>query len=652
MYKTRIKLFLVIIAAAILGMVGRLGYLQIVRGDHYRLEAEKALQSTDFLPAMRGQILDREGRILAADKPCFDFCLDYRLLTADSEWAARQKRIIARSKRVGAAEAGALYARFEANTWELARRMASHAGSDLAATVERIKARVEACRRAAGLDVREQHEAHPVVTGLDEAAAVWCRAHMEDTVGACIRPSHERWYPYGSVACHVIGTTGQPASAEEMRHLNRFWKHADRMTRARNKYLAWDYVGKSGVEKMCESTLRGCRGFRRLKLGTEVLDDAEAVDGRDVRLSIDIELQRDLTDRLSEAGTGALVVLSVKTGEVLALVSYPVYDLNRYRQPKEFASLVSDRVYLPLRNRAVATLYPPGSTFKPLVGMAALRHGLLTRDTLIHCQGYLHSPDRFRCYKRSGHGDLAIVDALRVSCNVFFYVTAERVGSPRLIEWLGDLGFAAPPGTGLPEEKASILPTEDRIRQRFERGLRDTPGYVPADARFLGIGQGLLAVTPLHVAAAVATVARGGEYLSPKLVLQPARRRQVRRALGVDPADAQAIRDGMYAVVNEPGGTAYKYFRDTALSVAVCGKTGTAQTVPHRIDSNANGQIDRGDRQVRWGDMAWFVGFAPYEDPQIAFAVVVEYVEGGAGANAAPVAVDLIRLCQKHRYLP
>jgi penicillin-binding protein 2 len=647
LYNRRIKTFLALITLVFLGVAGRLWHLQIVRGQEYRLQIEQDLQKLDILPASRGQILDRQGAVLAIDEPCFEFCLDYRLLFSwvnsdpnaafaaeAGRWRERRKRELIKS---GAAadrqQAQELYDRRVADTWRAARELVGGSGEELYRLAQRIVERVEAIRAAMpdqGKMAREQTWSHPVATGLDQPTAVDLKARLDQMIGASVRPSFKRRYPYGNFACHVIGVTGE-VSAEEQERFNLPPERADPTTRQCGNYLGGDAIGKSGVERMCEPTLRGRRGCqRRHKASGEILEDTPAVQGRNVPLTLDIGLQEELTRLFPAGASGCIVVLSVPRGEVLAMVSMPTFDLNRYRS--DFKALAADEVYFPLRHRAVSQLYPPGSTVKPLVALAALGDGAVARDRTFECTGYLveSDPNRWRCWTvkhgMPGHGAMNVYDGLKNSCNVYFYHLGQELGAERLAHWLSFFGFTAASGTGLMEDRAGLIDAKASI----------------SEARLMAIGQGPLAATPLHVANAMAAVARGSFY-SPVLVLEGGPQ-QVRKPLLLRQADLEAVREGMRRVVNEPGGTAYRVFHGEGverLGTEVCGKTGTATVASQKVEGGED----------RTGDMAWFAGYAPFDGPQIALAVVVEYVEGGAAANAGPVAREAVRVCIKRGYI-
>ncbi|HOD80530.1 MAG TPA: penicillin-binding transpeptidase domain-containing protein [Phycisphaerae bacterium] len=649
MYKRRLKIFMAIMALAFAVIFARLVQLQIIQGDEHRRQYERLLQKTELLPAVRGRILDRAGSILAMDLPCYDLCMDYRLIKGDLRWQRSQQRRIMREGKLEAQAALALLHQRVANAWQLARTAAQWTGTDLDKRVSKLVFRVEAIRQAridrlgdvAGSEIREEFDSHAVVPALDEAMAVALQAQLDDTVGVAIRPSNRRHYPFAALACHIVGVTGQVNPAEQ-EMLNIDERHEDDpLERARRNYLGGDMIGKFGVERACESRLRGQRGIRRLERGGRDEQVDPALPGRDVRLTLDTALQKDLEAIFPAGSNGCIVVLSVPRGEVLGMLSLPTFDLNRYYADYEL--LAEDQKDLPTLHRAVGKRYPPGSTAKVVAATAALASGTFTTGTTVHCSGYLfpNVRDRFRCWiaKQYGsHGDLTCEEAIKHSCNVFFYTVGNRMGTRRMGDYFRLFGFGDPPGLGLRSEVAGNIPTDPHA----------------GTARFMAIGQGALEATPLHVANMMASIARGGAFLPPRLVLDDSPD-PAPRSLGLSSQQVQAIQRGMYKVVNERGGTAYKVFHAEGEEpeVEICGKTGTAQTAPQRIDSNQNDRIDLEDDIVYQGDTAWFAGFAPYRNPQIAFAVVIEYVEkgGSGGRTAGPVAKKVVAACKARGYI-
>ena len=379
----------------------------------------------------------------------------------------------------------------------------------------------------------------------------------------------------------------------------------------------------------------------------DLVSQTPPVLGQDVQLTLDIELQRDLTETLRTRGeNGAAVVLDVDTGDALALVSTPTYNLNTYRT--YFAELARDPdTNLPLLNRALRGRYPPGSTVKPIAGLAAGAEGLINAHTVIECRGYLHVPTRFRCWiyrhGKAGHGPLDLRGALRHSCNIYFYKCGQWLGAERLGYWMRQFGLGAPTGTGLPEERGGRVPTRLWLWKNQERV------FTPGDGRLMGIGQGLLEATPIQVANVMATIARNGKFLSTRLVVDDPTP-QVERDLKLPAEALAAVRAGLCDVVNHPKGTAYRYARHS--SAVICGKTGTATVWPLRIDSNHNDRIDSHDQVVKEGAMSWFAGYAPRDNPRIAFAILLEYADGASGGrDCGPLAVLLVDSCLRRGYL-
>jgi penicillin-binding protein 2 len=484
-----------------------------------------------------------------------------------------------------------------------------------------------------GMTVRGQRLAHRVVSGLDESASVTMSLEIDKTVGASVRPDNRRRYPYRSAAAHIIGFTTQVWKEDLDRH-NISSTEGNWFERNKVNYRDGDKIGRGGIEMMCEKYLRGHRGYR-IKEDRKIAKERPAEQGQDVHLTIDIRLQKDIA-ALMGGRNGCAIVLGIDNREVLAMVSVPTYDINRYQE--DFNALLGDKVNIPLLHRAVKKLYPPGSTLKPLAALAALGTGLITPGTKYNCRGYLHQPGRFRCWNRNGgHGLIDMEGSLKGSCNVYYYKVGQGLGVELFSEWLTGFGLADKPGTGLPEERAGHVPAHGTI----------------GESRLIAIGQGPMDATPLHIANAIATIAAGGEFRSPIIALEGGPK-PVLRQLPVPSDHAQAVRRGMRRVVSERGGTANKYFRANMPRTAVCGKTGTATVRPHIPDFNGNGRADPDEKasaQVLRGDMAWCVGFAPYDNPKYAFAVVIEYVTvGGGGANAGPVARDIIHLLESPQY--
>jgi penicillin-binding protein 2 len=374
----RIMILLILIAIALVAVLGRLVYIQVVRGGEFTDKAAQMMHFVEPLEARRGRILDRFGgmpgaAVLAFDEPCWDLGLDYRflvLVAADRNWgvkvdtkfldkAQRWKRHrvqeIAKADKVSSEEAEKVFAARAQTTMTWAGNAAEDAQTDLEAVMRRTIARVEhirqMLRRREKGPPREEEWAHPVVRGLGAAMKVALDGHMADMVGAVIRDSHKRCYPHLDIACHVIGRTGPVDAAEQERY--NLHDDADLASRIRTNYLDGDTIGKNGAELLYEDVLRGRRGYRKRNRYTgEVIEEVPAAEGKDVRLTIDLALQRRITEQFAgRRYTGAAAVIYVPTGEVLALVSYPTHDLNLFG--REFEALAKDVIMLPMRHREI-----------------------------------------------------------------------------------------------------------------------------------------------------------------------------------------------------------------------------------------------------------------------------------------------------------
>ncbi|MCK5113828.1 MAG: hypothetical protein KAR11_03610 [Phycisphaerae bacterium] len=708
-------------------VIVRLVDMQLFCGQRYRDAATLSREEVELLPnkrttGQRGQILDRNNRILAEDRPCHDLHLQYQFLVSDPKWVAKQVREIAAEQglnmKVGfeADQAREVYDQRAANTWELARLLASFRGVDLDKTVSRIKRRTQrwqaARDRRGGGQIAERKMSHPVVTGLDTNDVSLFYSNADKIVAASLVPGHKRVYPQGEIASHIIGITGLVTKGDkenwnltddELR--GRQWVSGGSfrwfdLERRRHNYFDADSIGKMGVEKAAELWLRPKRGYRLSPRPGEVSAQVLPEPGRDVQLTIDIELQRRITEMLADKGyTGSVAVVSVDSREILALVSFPTYDLNTYRRDyNKLAGIIPklpdkptleerekynqakidamrSRTYLPLTNRAVAAYQPPGSAVKPVVALAGMTDGKISPHSELTCTGKntLARNGKPRCWigrapHNSAHGPLDVVQALKVSCNIFFVKVGQALGHQRLCYWLGEFGYGKLSRTGLPEEKPGVVGTAEWLRKNRDRGP------VPSDKWYMSIGQGTFDASPLQVANAIATIAAGGEFQSPLLMvpriekplielrwdfvasLSPEKQAKISTTperlsykLPLSPQHVAAVHDGMYKVVNEDGGTAFKHWNvGDPLQFKVCGKTGTAQASGHKIDTNGDG---RRDTIVRQGSHAWFAGFSPHNRPQVAIAVVIDYAPGGGGAYAAPIGKEVFRICEELEYI-
>ncbi|MHC4295558.1 MAG: penicillin-binding transpeptidase domain-containing protein, partial [Planctomycetota bacterium] len=583
MYKRRIKVFFALVWVILLSLAIRLGYLQIVKGQDYLDKAEDRLRRVEMLPPTRGRILDSRGRILAIDSPCFELCMHYRFMISDTAWIARW---IEKKEGVSPEQTQAICKTRIEEAWEFARSVAAECGEDLSANIGRITYRIGRMSRNYQKDIAELYQYHPIVTGISSERGPVIKTDLSDTSGLIVRPSHKRRYPLGDTACHVVGLMGR-FDPEKMGERNPSENEVDDPDRLRDGYRSGDVIGIAGIEKMCEKHLRGRRGYRSYLAG-KLIEHVPAIPGSDVQLTLDAELQdaiaRAFIRGLTQGSTGAVVVLSVPEGKVLALVSIPTYDVNHYR--RDFRQLIAEKCLLPLRHRAVAQCFAPGSTIKPAVALSALGAGKITPETEFHCDRGQFGPSPQwapKCWIAQLNGEHGIIDlqeGLRFSCNVYFDHVGDALGPHLLCEWLRRFGFGAVPGTGLPEERGGVVPTDEWMRKY----TRHSRGMSVADAWQMAIGQGALSSSPLHVANAMATIARGGRFIFPLLVTGGHENNRIERDLEIPKRFIDIVHEGMREVVHQPTGTANRYVRDQLLTLTfeICGKTGTAQVPPQR----------------------------------------------------------------------
>jgi len=720
MYERRVKIFVAVSGAMLLVCVLRLAQMQLLPGSSVQDEIARLKRqgsSSLQLKTLRGKILDRKGRILAADDARFQLCISYSLCSILDPNVP--KAALARARRMAEAEPANVALRetckkLEANLETKRKELIAviESCTQFGAERDEIEKKVRiandkiwklrtflAWRRNdpdRGLiakygkvssvpfpeAVRDFERSFPSesrrveltgqITDLPEMDKLILlfelkaeddvfNAQVEflDVEGIEIVPMGDRYYPYKTAAAQTIGWVG-PASQPEDLEL-----FADDKL---GSYLGGEVCGKEdGIEYVCESILRGKRGELVYDIDSQLVSQTETKFGKDVYLTLDIELQKRIEEYLGgydhdpNCGPGmAAVVIEVASGDILALVSLPLFDLNRVRDDyAELAAskLVNGRAYDPLVNRAINRQYPPGSVGKPVILVAGAETGVITADEVISCPAQAAPEGWPNCliynkYK-VGHDnqwpDNKARNAIKGSCNIYFSRLADRIEPGALQQWLFSFGY----GRSIIEPPACIKETE------FERDLRHSCGRISSgvpqgmierfdqvpplsqrERRWIGIGHGKFLVTPLQVANAMAAIARRGIYKNPQLYLDnPNDPNSTMRCpegdvdLGVSAETMNVVWDGMSAVVNEQNGTANKQFMDfladfARRDVKIWGKTGSTEP--------AN---------------AWFAGFAAdSQGRSIAMAVVVEGGESGA-REAAPLGRDIIQFAIDAEYI-
>ncbi|HVN95481.1 MAG TPA: penicillin-binding protein 2 [Syntrophorhabdaceae bacterium] len=452
---------------------------------------------------------------------------------------------------------------------------------------------------------------------MDEVAKI--EANRVYIPGVSIQIEPKRNYVYGKSFAHVIGYVSE-ISDEELTNKNEY-----------KNYSPGDYIGKYGLEKTYEKYLRGIDGEKRVEvdaMGREVrtLDVVEPIAGNSLYLNIDLALQL-VADHALENKRGAAVALDPKTGGVIVLASRPGFDPNQFTSgisKEDWKAIVTDKAH-PLQNRAIQAGYPPGSTFKVLMAIAALEAGVINETTTFVCRGGFPFGKRvFRCWQPKGHGSIALRRAIVESCDVFFYNVGLKLGVDRIHDMADAIGLGKVTGIDLPAEQKGVIPSTQWKQQRFGE-----PWY-EGETVSVSIGQGAVWLTPIQLAQLSSFVANDGKNFKPQIVNRiVSTTGQVVKSftpvlnadIKLKPDTLRIVKDGMRGVVNEPSGTAYS---SRVANVPMSGKTGTAQA----------GSMDKG---AHLGDHAWFIAYAPSDDPSLAMSVLVEF-GGHGGSQSAPIA--------------
>ena len=583
MFQRRLNLIFYVACAALLAIGARLFYTQVlqqaVEDPALVLFPPKPLKEA---PARRGTICDRRGRTLAEDVPTRGLAVYYKRLLKPDEWLEAVCRVSGKSKEEILKSQRAILRR-----------------------VRRIRAAVGK-RRPRIRKVREEMISHVLLADISDETIARVEAHHRQFKGITVSERLMRRYPHGPSAAHVIGYLGRaqrPSPSEGAR---------DPLVRP------GDRIGLTGVEKQFDGLLRGVPGIVLEEFDSKTRSRKRtflfpAEEGHKVFLTLDLAAQQRAEQSLA-GKIGAVVVMDVTNGELLVLASSPSYGLNDIQGTLRAAA--QDRSLRPMLSRAIQDSLPCGSVIKPIVALAAGSQGIAGPGTTFNCTGSLKVGRRtFHCWARWGHGDVAMVRAIEVSCNVYFYQLGMKAKPESILEMARSLGWGAKTGVDLPFEWPGRLPSPGR---RWYAG----------ETCLLSIGQGNLQVTPIQVAVAMAAIANGGKVLRPTILLRveptsdewPGQASRAVRELALPGPTLRAVRAGMRKVAET--GTARRVTRLKALNAAA--KTGTAET--------PNPEINH----------AWIAGFVPYDRPRYAFAVVVHRTPKHGAEEAGPIAADVL----------
>jgi len=590
-FLNRIVASVLLILVASMALVLRLAYLQIVGHTHYAGLARDNRVKISPLPPTRGMIFDRNGEVLAENFPTYS-------LEVFPDQVPDLETSLAELK-------------------------------DLLALSDEEIQRFNTLRRR-----HKGFEAIPLRLQLSEEEIARFSVRMPHFPGVEIHRRMLRTYPYGELTAHVVGYVGRISEAE-LQKLDP------------SVYSGTFHIGKSGVEKTYEDILHGKAGYEEMETNVEgrsisVIGQTDAIPGYNLHLSLDIHLQKTAHDAM-RSFSGAVVAIDPNTGQVLAMASNPSFDPNPFVQgiSRDQFQALQNAPAKPLYNRVLRGIYPPGSTVKPFMALAGLEFGAVTAGKRVYCPGFYrlaNSDHKYRDWNHSGHGAVDLRLAITQSCDVYFYDLAFHLGIDRMNEYMRKFGFGEKTGIDLDGEKAGIYPsTEWKLRTRKS-------AWFPGEALIAGIGQGYVQVTPVQIARAVAILANKGKPVEPRVVERidapPDTENpfpiQGRKPVRIPPNHWQAVVDAMIDVVHSQRGTAKGIA--PGLTYQIAGKTGTAQVFTVRQDQNYKSMRVKASLK----DHAWFIAFAPADNPRIAIAVIAE--NGGHGGSvAAPIARAVIQ---------
>lgn len=579
-------LFVVVVFVA---LVLRLWYLQLIKGPEYRVKSENNRIHLQDIPPFRGMIYDRHDELLVDNRPSFDMYI----IPEDIQ---DRKNLFLSLNRL------------------------------IALTPDLVEGKLKEASR------RYPFKPILVKKALTREELALIETNIYNLPGVMIQVKPQRNYIFREFAPHVIGYLGEIDETQLMS--GKF---------PENKPS--DFIGKYGVEMKWQNQLNGVRGGEQIEVDAagrklRVISRKPPVPGANIGLTIDREMQA-LAEKGLEGRTGAVVALDPTNGEILAMASSPAFDPNLFIgriDRDEWEQIVSSKDS-PLQNRTIAGQYPPGSVFKIVVALAGLEEGLIDPDEETFCNGsYTMGRRTYRCWRRGGHGNVALHRALVESCDVYFYKLGRRLGVDKIAEYAKMCGLGITPKFDLGRDKGGLIPTSQWKLKRW--GVPWQAGETISTS----IGQSFVLVTPLQMALMISAVFNGGDLYQPKVIRWVKKGKETiyefsptrRRHLKVKPENLELIKDALAGAVNEPRGTGRGA---RSKDVIVAGKTGTAQVVTLEKERIAKAG---GDLPLKFKDHAWFVAIAPKDNPRLAVAVLIEH-GGHGGSAAAPVAGELIR---------
>jgi penicillin-binding protein 2 len=573
-----------------LALVTKLGYLQLVRHNKYSIQSDRNRIKPIINPAPRGIILDRNGVALAKNNN------NYRLF---------------------------LFIEKKGNAKQLIDTLSEVLLLD-SETAKNFLTKIQNGRK------------NTIISLIDNIA--WDDlARIESNIyrlpGVSIESGVTRFYPFPLETAHFLGYVSLPSEKEVGENEQNLFMHPDFR------------VGKAGIERSFDEILRGNYGVKYVEvdaIGTQIrtLSAKNYDEGSRLRLTIDARIQQFTTEKIKDE-VASVVLLDIKTGEVISYASSPSFDPNNFVEgvSRQYWQGLNDDPKKPLNNKPISALYPPGSIFKLMVALSALENGV-NPEVRINCNGSYQSGKRsFHCWKEGGHGSVNMLDAITQSCNVFFFTIANRLGINKISEMASRFGYGEKLDISLYGAKSGLVPSEEWKQKNY--GVAWSGG----DTLNTAIGQGFVLATPLQMALVTARIANGGIPIKPYLVKNKNIETQfdeLKSSPLVELKHINLIKEGMRRVVNDPRGTAFLK-RIEVSEFEMAGKTGTSQVISKREDEMSKAEIAKKTNQ----NHGVFVGFAPVLDPKYAISIVVEHGKSGS-SSAAPIGRDILLEVQKN----
>ena len=581
--RSRVVVGAIVVVALICALIARLYYLQVVQYEYHSTLSENNRVHVRPLPPPRGLIFDRNGVVIADNRPSFSLSM-----TRERSKGWQQEL-------------------------DLVVEILGLTPEDRALFEKRMK------------QGRRPFEAVPILFELNEEQIARIAVNQFRLPGLEVEAQLVRHYPQGAHFAHSVGYMGR-INEKELKTLDPV------------SYSGTHHIGKTGIERFYEAELHGQVGYEEVETNARgrvlrVLKRTDPIPGKDIVLSLDIKLQEAAEEALA-GRRGAVVALNPMTGEVLAMVSQPSFDPNLFVTGISFKAYAElrDSIDRPLFNRILRGLYPPGSTIKPAVAIAGLDSGVITGSSRVYDPGYYQLPNydhKYRNWNRTGDGYVDLDTAIMRSNDTYFYDLAHKLGIDRLSTYMNQFGIGRKVSLDMFEESAGLMPSRE-----WKRATR-RQAWFPGETLILGIGQGYMQSTPLQLAQATALIASKGKWIRPHLAktiegVPPVDPDPVPDIVLRDPSNWAKVTHGMQQVVHGARGTAR--VAGVGAQYLIAGKSGTAQVVAIKQGE----KYDRSKVQERHRDHALFVGFAPANNPQIAVSVMIENGEAGSRV-ASPV---------------